>query len=252
MVKVRIFFFYFRGSFKCLIVILPSYTRTDDPRRRRAFIVILNIEVFIHSCEQCGHFFFTRHQFPLPANLHRHSRRPHFQQDETCCLLDRRRHESPASNVQLVPACVASGNMHNAVFHHLDKNRAKQRRTVFSMNKAQDWQESKQQSMNWRRRHLGHVQQQPHRRPGFDKCVEMKLRLDIYIRPWSPAWSFLRHIYTSRGSERVNAMNQDLSDIACIAKDEEVERNGFLSVLVLFQTTSSKYLMLPLTAKCLH
>ena len=67
------------------------------PRRRPAFTVSLNVEVFVHSCEQCGHFFFTRrplHQFPLPGNLHRHSRRAHFQQDETCCLLDRRHHES--------------------------------------------------------------------------------------------------------------------------------------------------------------
>ena len=64
------------------------------------------------------------------------------------------------------------------------------------MNKAQ---ESKQR----RRRHLGDMQQQPHRGPGFDKCVETKLRLDLYIRPWPPAWSFLRRIYASRGSERV-------------------------------------------------
>ena len=48
------------------------------------------------------------------------------------------------------------------------------------------------------------MQQQPHRWPGFDKCIETKLRLDVYIRPWPPAWSFLRRIYTSRGSERVN------------------------------------------------
>ena len=45
------------------------------PRWRWAFTVSLNIEVFIHSCEQCGHWFFfltrhPRHQFPLPANLH--------------------------------------------------------------------------------------------------------------------------------------------------------------------------------------
>ena len=38
------------------------------------------------------------------------------------------------SNVQLVPACVASGNIHNAVSRHLDKNRAKHRRTVFFFN----------------------------------------------------------------------------------------------------------------------
>ena len=67
------------------------------------------------------------------------------------------------------------------------------------MNKAQ---ESKQRSTNWRKTHLGDMQQQPHRWPGFDKCVETKLRLDVYIRPWLPAWSFLRRIHTSRGSER--------------------------------------------------
>ena len=65
-------------------------------------------------------------------------------------------------------------------------------RTVFSMNKAQ---ESKQRSTNWRRRHLGDMQQQPHRWPGFDKSAETKLRLDVYIRPWPPAWLFLRRIY---------------------------------------------------------
>ena len=47
------------------------------------------------------------------------------------------------------------------------------------------------------------MQQQPRQRPGFDKCVETKLRMDIFIRPWLPGWSFLRRIYTSRGSERV-------------------------------------------------
>ena len=109
------------------------------------------------------------------------------------------------SNVQLVPACVASGNIHNAVSRHLDKNRAKHRRTVFSMNKAQ---ESKQRSTNWRRRHLGDMQQQPRRWPGFDKCVKTKLRLDVYIRPWPPGWSFLRRIYTSRDSERVKSLAQ--------------------------------------------
>ena len=64
-------------------------------------------------------------------------------------------------------------------------------------------QKSKQRSTNWRRRHLGDMQQQPPRWPGFDKCVETKLRWDVYIRPWPPGWSFWRRIYTSRGSERV-------------------------------------------------
>ena len=47
------------------------------------------------------------------------------------------------------------------------------------------------------------MQQQPRQWPGFDKCVEPKLRWDVYIRPWPPGWSFWRRIYTSRGSERV-------------------------------------------------
>ena len=96
-------------------------------------------------------------------------------------------------------------NIHKAVSRHLDKNRAKHRRTVFSMKKAQ---KSKQRSTNWRRRHLGDMQQQPRRWPGFDKCVETKLRWDVYIRPWPPGWSFLRRTYTSRGSERVKASQQ--------------------------------------------
>ena len=50
------------------------------------------------------------------------------------------------------------------------------------------------------------MQQQPRRWPGFDKCVETKLRWDVYIRPWPPGWSFLRRIYTSRGSEWVNLL----------------------------------------------
>ena len=52
------------------------------------------------------------------------------------------------------------------------------------------------------------MQQQPRRWPGFDKCVETKLRWDVYIRPWPPGWSFWRRIYTSRGSERVKRQAQ--------------------------------------------
>ena len=55
----------------CFEVLLTAdsqcFTRDDTrtlvptiPRRRRAFMVSLNIEVFIHICEQCGHFFLTR------------------------------------------------------------------------------------------------------------------------------------------------------------------------------------------------
>ena len=97
------------------------------------------------------------------------------------------------------PSTKASGNIHNAVSRHLDKNRAKHRRTVFSMKKAQ---KSKQRSTNWRRRHLGDMQQQPRRWPGFDKCVETNWDgtyiyvlghrdgrfCDVYIRPVAVNW----------------------------------------------------------------
>ena len=173
-----------------------SYIRTDDPstKARRAFTVSWNIKVFVHSSRVV---IFSprhpRHQFPLQANLHRHHALP--------SLSTRRNQLSPRSpssrkpsNVQLLPACVTSGNIHNAVSRHLDKNRAKHRRAVFSLKKAQ---ESKQRPTNWQRRHLGDMQQQPRRWLGFDKCVETKLMLDVFIRPWPPGWSFLRRIYVA-------------------------------------------------------
>ena len=122
MVKVRIFFLpsrvfqmydcYFtnvltqRSCFEVLLTAGSLCLTRDDartfvptiPRRRRAFTVSWNIEVFVHSNSASGViFFFTRRprqQFPLPANLHRHSRHTHFQLDEISSLLDRRRHES--------------------------------------------------------------------------------------------------------------------------------------------------------------
>ena len=179
-----------------------SYIRTDDPSTkamaRRAFTVSWNVEVFVHSRSVV----IFPPGAPVTSFLSQQwstvIRRPRFQQDEPSSLLDHRRNESHQthSSYQLV----ASGNIHNAVSRHLDKNRAKHRRTVFSMKKAQ---KSKQRSTNWRGRHLGDMQQQPRRWPGFDKCVEAKLRWDVHIRPWPPGWSFLRRIYTSRGSERV-------------------------------------------------
>ena len=65
------------------------------PRRTRAFTVSWNIAVFVHS--NFASSVVTRrprHQFPLQVNLHRQSRRPHFEQDETISLLDRCRRES--------------------------------------------------------------------------------------------------------------------------------------------------------------
>ena len=182
-----------------------SYIHSDDPSTkamaRRAFTVSWNVEVFVHSRSVVI--------FPpgapvtsfLSQQISTVIRRPRFQQDETSSLLVRRRNESHQtySSYQLV----ASGNIHNVVSRHLDKNRAKHRRTVFSMKKAQN---SKQRSTNWRRRHLGDMQQQPRRWPGFEKCVETKLRWDVYIRSWPPGWLFLRRIFTSRGSERVKSV----------------------------------------------
>ena len=184
-----------------------SYIHTDDPSTKTSVHCELEHRSLRSQqfCEQCSQFFPTRrprHQFPLPANLHRHSRRPRFQQDEfeTSSLLDRRRQENiqTYSSYQLV-----SHWDPQRCFPPFGKNRLKPIRAVFSMNKAQ---ESKQRSTNWRRRHLGHMQQQPRRWPGFDKCVETNLRLDVYIHPWPPGWSFLRRICTSRGSERVNTV----------------------------------------------
>ena len=116
------------------------------PRRRRAFIVSLNIEVFIHSCEQWGHFF---HQAPPSPVSSPSQSAPLFPSPSLSTRRNVLAPRSPSSrkpsNVQLVPACVASGNIHNAVSRRLDKNRTKHRRTVFSMNKAV---ESKQRSTN--------------------------------------------------------------------------------------------------------
>ena len=99
-----------------------SYIRTDDPSTK----TIVHCE-FEHRDLRSqlravwSFFFFTRrplHQFPLPANLHRHSRRPHFQQDETCCLLDRHRHESHQtySSYQLVSHLGTSTTLFPAIW----------------------------------------------------------------------------------------------------------------------------------------
>ena len=193
-----------------------SYIRTDDPSTKTGVHCELEHRG-LRSLRAVWFFFFfftrrPRQKFPLPANLHRHSRHTHFQQDETSSLLDRRRHESrqtyrsyqfmlhlgtstkliisslsaPTKIEELTagsdeknttqprrdvcfffssdPAVSSSifvgaereemirndpnkseFTIHKAVSRHLDKNRAKHRRTVFSMNKAQ---ESKQRSTN--------------------------------------------------------------------------------------------------------
>ena len=176
-----------RSCFEVLLTADSQCFTSDDPRIfvptiprwRRAFTVSWNIEVFVHSnsASSVVNFFPTRrprHQFPLPANLHRHSRRPRFQQDETRSLLDRRRHESiqTYSSCQLVSHLGTSTTLFPAIW----TKTARSIEELFSQSP-----ESKQQSTNWRRRHLGHMQQQPRRWPGLDKCVETKLRLDVYI-----------------------------------------------------------------------
>ena len=201
MVKVRIFFFYLRGSFKCMTVILPtfwrsapawssldgwlavfhsrrcSYIRTDDPSTKTGAHCELEHRGLRSQqfCKRCGYFFF--HQAPPSAVSSPSQSSPSFPSHSLSTRRNQLSPRSPSSRkpstVQIVPACVASGNIHNAVSRHLDKNRAKHRRTFFSMNKAQ---ESKQRSTNWRRRHLGDMQQQPRRWPDYDKSEETKLR----------------------------------------------------------------------------
>ena len=185
-------------------MLVHSYRRSLDEGYGLASIHCELKRQSLRLQQKCGHF---SPGAPITSFLSQQIstviRRLRFQQDETISLLDRRRNcesHQTYSSYQLVASI--SGNIHNAVSRHLDKNRAKHRRTVFSMKKAQ---KSKQRSTNWRRRHLGDMQQQPRRWPGFDKCVETKLRWDVYIRPWPPGWSFWRRIYTSRGSERVKS-----------------------------------------------
>ena len=199
--RSEFFFFYLRWSFKCMIVILPtfwrsapawssldswlamfhsrrcSYIRTDDPSTKTGAHCELEHRGLRSQqfCERCGYFFF--HQAPPSAVSSPSQSSPSFPSHSLSTRRNQLSPRSPSSRkpstVQIVPACVASGNIHNAVSRHLDKNRAKHRRTVFSMNKAQ---ESKQRSTNWRRRHLGDMQQQPRRWPDYDKSEETKLR----------------------------------------------------------------------------
>ena len=143
-----------RSCFEVLLTAL-RFTRDDArtfvptiPRRRRAFTVSWNIEVFVHSNSASGVVFFF-HQAPPSAVSSPSQSSPSFPSHSLSTRRNQLSPRSPSSrkpsNVQIVPACVASGNIHNAVSRHLDKNRAKHRRTVFSMNKAQ---ESKQRSTN--------------------------------------------------------------------------------------------------------
>ena len=204
MVQVRIFFFTFEGlSIVCLLFYQRfdaalllwssvvgleswvamfhsrrcSYIRADDPSTKTGIHCELEHRGLRSQqfCERCAYFFF--HQAPPSAVSSPSQSSPSFPSHSLSTRRNQLSPRSPSSrkpsNVQIVPAYVASGNIHNAVSRHLDKNRAKLRRTVFSMNKAQ---ESKQRSTNWRWRHLGDMQQQPRRWPDYDKCEETKLR----------------------------------------------------------------------------
>ena len=120
-------------------ILVYSYRRSLDEDGRSLWVGTSEVFVHSNSASSVVNFFPTRrprHQFPLPANLHRHSRRPRFQQDKTRSLLDRRRHESiqTYSSYQLVSHLGTSTTLFP---RHLDKNRAKHRRTVFSKPREQ-------------------------------------------------------------------------------------------------------------------
>ena len=146
-----------RSCFKVLLTAGSLCFTRDDAhtfvptisRRRGAFTVSWNIEVFVHSNSASGVVIFFFHQAPPSAVSSPSQSSPSFPSHSLSTRRNQLSPRSPSSrkpsNVQIVPACVASGNIHNAVSRHLDKNRAKHRRTVFSMNKAQ---ESKQRSTN--------------------------------------------------------------------------------------------------------
>ena len=129
-----------------------SYIRTDDPSRQTGVHCELEHRG-LRSLRAVWSIF--SHQAPPSPVSSASQSPPPFPSPSLSTRWNQLSPRSPSSrkhsNVQLVPACVASGNIHNAVSRHLDANRAMHRKTVFSMNKAQ---ESKQRSTNWRRRQL--------------------------------------------------------------------------------------------------
>ena len=162
MVNVTIFFFdvrelssvwlLFRNSltqrsrFEVLLTADSQWFTRDDsrtfvptvPRQRRAF-TSWNIEVVVHSNSASSVVIFLHQATPSIVSSPRQSAPPF----PSLSLSTRRNNFSPRSplsrkpsNVQLVPACVASGNIHSAVSRHVDKNRGKHRGTVFSMHKT--------------------------------------------------------------------------------------------------------------------
>ena len=149
------FFFDLRGSFKCMIVIyqlfdatLPlwssphswlaiCFTRDDSrtfvptvPRWRRAFTG-RNIEVVVHSKKSASSVVVF---FPPADPVTSFLSQPISAVILGTLAFNRTKPLSPrspssrkpSSNVQLVPACVTSGNIHYAVSRHFDKNRGKQ------------------------------------------------------------------------------------------------------------------------------
>ena len=143
MAKLRIFFFfYLRGSFKCMIVILPtfwrsapafrdswlamfhsrrcSYIRTDDPSTKTGVHCELDHRG-LRSQQFCGQFFppgAPATSFLYQPISNRYFRRPCFQQDEISSLLDRRRHESSQtySSYQLVSYLGTSTTLFPAIW----------------------------------------------------------------------------------------------------------------------------------------
>ena len=142
-----------------------------------------------------------RHQFLLPANLRCHSRLPYFQQDGTISLLNRRtrRHESHQtySSLQLVSHLGTSTTLFPAIWTKTERSIGD---CFLNEQGPREQAAINELTKKTSRRHATITR----RWPGFDKGTETKLRLDVYTRPWPPGWSFLRRIYTSRGSERVN------------------------------------------------
>ena len=225
MVKVRIYF-YLRGSFKCMIVILPTFWRSAPALKfswqltRNVSLATMLVYSYRRSLDEDGRSLWVgtpRSSFTASSVVNFFS--PGAPVTSFLCQpistaipvsLASNKTKPTLSTIAVVSKAF-KGTARTSLcriwehpqrcFPPFGKSRTKHRRTVFSMNKAQ---ESKQRSTNWRRRHLENMQQQRRRWPGFDKCVKTKLRLDVYIRPWPPGWSFLRCIYTSRGSERVN------------------------------------------------
>ena len=143
----EVFFFYLRGSFKCMIVILPTFWRSA-PALKFSWQLTSNVSLatmlvysYRRSLDEDGRSLwagtprslltassvvnFFSPGAPVTSFLCQQIstgiRRPRFQQDETSSLLDRRRLESIQTYgwYQLV---LHLGNIHNAVSRHLDKN----------------------------------------------------------------------------------------------------------------------------------